>query len=110
MLRLDINSEQLLERVRTFSSTALENRQVASRLRELLPVRFMEMRRLHEQKERSVGHAERRALVDERFTKHLDELLEVSGSAYTARVEYETHVMLIQARQSLRGLTQRQNT
>ena len=90
---------------------SLESRQVAKRLGALLPARFQDLRRDHA---RAAKHrrnadgaasaaAERLALTDPRYLKYVEELTQVSGQAAEARVQYETHVMLFKARQTLGG-------
>ncbi len=101
MLHANYAQEQLNEKIRRFATTAMESRQVASRLRDLLPVRFNDIKRHHYMHRKSVGKAERFALTDQHFVAHVNELVEMSFDALQARVLYETHVMLVQARQSL---------
>lgn len=82
---------------------ALESRQLAKRLQELLPIRLKEIRN-DLRNGRKIGVAERHALVDQRFLDYITEMIEVSGHSMESKVQFETHRMLIKARQSLRGL------
>ncbi len=88
--------ERLHRLIRTYAGSAQEARQVARRLGDLLPLRLRDIRR------EKAGSAERHALVDPRYVAILEELNDVSGQALAARIQYETHTMLFQARQSLR--------
>jgi hypothetical protein len=83
-----------------FGRDAMAARQVARRLRDLLPARYFEIRR-GVRGERGAA-ADRLALTDERYLRSIDELVEVLARAREARIDYETHVMLYQARQTLR--------
>lgn len=90
--------------IRGFSAQALEARQVARRLGQLFPLRFKELKRDHTGRGNGPkgAAAERLALTDERYASQVDELADIHFQARAARVQYETHVMLYKARQSLR--------
>ncbi len=63
----------------------------------------MDLKREHASRRgRSGAPAERLALTDPRYLESIDELTEMNSRARLARIEYETHVMLYNARQSLR--------
>lgn len=96
-----ILSDRLTRLIGEFAKTAMESRQVARRLSDLLPARFQEIKREHAR--RQTGHAERMALTDPRYINALEELGEVSGQAIISRVQYETHSMLYKAQQTLRS-------
>ncbi len=101
-LNLSMLNERLTGLISRFASSAMEARQVARRLHGLLPSRFLDLKREHGRTSRSAGAAERLALADERYVGFIDELATMTGEAAAARVQYETHSMLFQARQSLR--------
>ncbi len=101
-MNLAIVNERLTRLISRFAAAALETRQVAKRLNGLLPSRFGELKREHARRTRSAGVAERLALTDPRYVAYLEELSSIAGGAAEARVQYETHSMLYQARQSLR--------
>lgn len=94
-------NERLSRLINEFAKTAMESRQVARRLTDLLPTRFQELRREHAR--RREGHAERLALTDPRYVRAIEELSEVNAEAIQSRIQYETHAMLFKARQSLRS-------
>ena len=85
-----------------YASEAMESRQVARRLADLLPSRLRRIRQDLSSPAKG-SQAERLALTDERYVEALDELGDVSGRSVLARIQYETHSMLFQARQSLRS-------
>ncbi len=95
--------DDLIRCIKSFAQSNLESRQVARRLRDLLQTRFAEIRQEHWQRLHHVARAERYALIDERYQQHISELVELTAQARLSRVQYETHLMLVQARQSLRA-------
>lgn len=94
-----ILNDRLTRLISEFAHQAMESRQVARRLEDLLPSRLAEIRRAHG---RRGGDGERVALTDPRYLEALEELGDISAQAVLARVQYETHSMLFKARQSLR--------
>ena len=94
-----ILNERLTRLISQFAAAAMESRQVARRLSGLLPSRFLELKREHA---RGGAGAERLALTDARYLAYVDELVTLTDRAVRARIEYETHAMLYQARQTLR--------
>ena len=88
--------------LRDYSREAIENRQVSRRLKDLLPRRLKEIHNRHRSADRTAGAAERLALTDSTYLKHIEEVSEVSKSAHEARIQYETHMMLFEARRTLR--------
>lgn len=94
--------ESLQEYVRVHGRNMLEHQQVAKRLKELLPGRLVTLKHRLRAGERTAAAAERRAFVDPRYTHHIDEYLKVLQESLAARIQYETHQMLMEARASLR--------
>ena len=94
--------DRLLQVLRDFSKDAIESRQVSRRLKDLLPRRLREIHSQHRTLARSSGAAERLALTDATYLAHLNEVTQVSEAAHEARVQYETHMMLFEARRTLR--------
>lgn len=80
-----------------------ELRQVAKRLDSLLPARFASVKNKYRQSGMKSSKSEFLALTDAEYMESLEEFLQVTGSAIEARVQYETHMMLFKARQSLRA-------
>jgi len=102
-LYLTIPHEQLVKIIQTQARLAIENRQVAQRLDRLLPSRLAATKR-GLTKGNSASTALRLALIDDDYIKHIEELAHLKGAAHHARIQYETHLMLIEARRSLRRL------
>ena len=103
-MNLRLPHERLSAAIGIFAGTAMETRQVAQRLRQLLPARLLELKRDHTRRSNAMGaKADRLALTDERYLSSVDELTEITARARTARIQYETHAMLYKARQSLRA-------
>lgn len=96
--------DRLLHCLREFATTATESKQVSRRLRDLLPLRYREILSRYRPQAQSVAAAERAALTDKAYLAHIDELISVASSFHEARVQYETHMMLFEARRSLRHL------
>lgn len=102
-INLKIDAERLSQAITRFGQAALEARQVARRLADVLPARFRDLRREHGGRHK-IAHAERMALTDPRYLQHLDELASLHAEARAARIQYETHMMLFEARRTLRPL------
>ena len=94
---------ELVARARDHGRESLEAGQVGRRLDSLLPQRLKELTAARRDGRRA-GQAERLALTDEAYRAYVDELVAIRASGRQARVEYETHIMLIEARRTLRAL------
>ncbi len=103
-----MNHEQLLRTIGRLADVARESRQVADRLRQLLPQQLLNRKRLHAKRGR-MGEAERLALVDADYIEHIEQLVAIRQDAWRARIEYETHLMLAHARQSLNAARRREH-
>ncbi|MGE0173838.1 MAG: hypothetical protein AB7T49_13660 [Oligoflexales bacterium] len=100
-LNIYVHQESLAHRIRHFGRLARESWQVAKRLNDLLPER---LRRLKYSQSADItrSKAERLALVDEYYHHSVQEYLNMYKNGVEARIQYETHLMLYQARCSLR--------
>ena len=96
----------LVERVQNFGRAALESGQVARRLDKLLPLRLRELATARRAGQRAAA-AERLALTEPAYAAVVKELVEVRTAGREARVQYETHLMLVEARRSLRAFARR---
>lgn len=94
--------DDLVRCIKSYAQSNLESRQVARRLRDLLQLRFSEIRREYWDRLHNVARAERYALIDERYQQYVEEIVSLTAQARQSRIQYETHLMLVQARQSLR--------
>jgi len=100
-----VTNDCLPRLIARYGEEAMNNRQVAKRLRALLPTRYLEIKRDHRQRGLPPSAADRQALIDPRYTDFIQELNAMTFAAHQARIEYETYSMLYKARQSLRYLT-----
>ena len=94
---------ELVARVRAHGQKSLAAGQVGRRLDSLLPKRLKELAAARRDGRRA-GQAERLALADTVYCGYIDELVTVRATGREARVQYETHLMLLEARRSLRAL------
>lgn len=97
-----LTDQRLHSLIGRYAAEAVDAKQISRRLRALLEARLKELIRAHAT---SAGctqaRAERLALVDPRYLNYVNELVLLSGQAARARIQYETHLMLHQARRSL---------
>ena len=104
------SKEELISLIKSFALQAIESRQAARRMLELLPVRFAELRYQHEKG--GLGRFKARSLrqtyMDERYLDYLDKMIDVRDHALKNRIQYETHMMLYDARQSLNVKSRRE--
>jgi len=99
-------SERLSALIQKYGLEALQARQVARRLGDLLTQRFHELKREHSR--RLPGSpGERAALTDARYQTYIDEYCHVAHQSLVSRIQYDTHMMLVRARQSMRRLPSR---
>ena len=109
MTFLPITAEELPITIKHHSRHTMDARQVWRRLESLLPQRLKKIRidlttaraELLTAKKRKERHA-LHATASMEYAKFINEIVEVANEARIARVNYETYVMLFQARQSLR--------
>jgi len=106
VMNLYMPEAELAELVRTHARTALDSRQVARRLSNLLKTRLDELQRAHRSAAGAAG-ARRQAAIDQAYLNFVQELLTVRNHSLTAKIQYETHLMLVEARRSLRALRRR---
>jgi len=87
--------------IRRFAALTIESRQVARRLVKLLPTRLRSIQKSFATT-MSAAKAMRYALTSKDYEDHLLEMNAISHQARLARIQYETHLMLISARRSMR--------
>ena len=104
MMDLKMPTDLLNRLITNFGNSTQENRQIAKRLNTLLPIRLKEIKQEHSETARSAALAERLALTDERYQDFILELNDIKSANHLARMQYETHLMLVDARSSLRAL------
>src|SRR5262245_38148310 len=101
-MNLSMDAERLSSLIQRFARGAQEARQVARRLADVLPSRFKDLKRDHAMRHKP-AIAERLALTDQRYLEFVNELTTLHAQAREARIQYETHMMLLEARRSLRA-------
>lgn len=101
--------EKLTRAIHSHAQEGLKARQVARRLEALLPVRLKDIERRFRQNQKNqidarapVAGAQRRALCDKAYLDFIQEYTDIHGDAIARRIQYETHLMLFEARRSLR--------
>ncbi len=92
--------DHLSEIIRRHGAKSRDQMQVAERLRELLPDALLAAKRALAPELRG-AEAERKALSDSSYLARIEEFVSLWGEAWEARIQFETHRMLLQARQSL---------
>lgn len=100
-MNVKIDNESLNQIVLESGSKCLQLKQVSQRLGKLLPDRLTEITRRF-RRFTSPGKAACRALADEAYVHHINELVDTKSAALAAHIHWETHRMLIDARKSLR--------
>ncbi len=87
-----VSKEKLVEKIVFYGSKNVESRQVASRLKKLLPKRIKTLRLSYRQ-DLPVGKANRQALLDQEYEKHILEYLDLREEANKNRIMWETYRM-----------------
>lgn len=100
-----IAHEKLVEIIRSESIAAREGMQVSRRSLELLP-KLLRLVIVEEFPSLKGAKAERHALTSKDYLNHIDNHVQTVGDSMRARVNFETHRMLYQARQSIRSANQ----
>ncbi len=98
-----MHPDQLMELIRRYAGRSRESLQVSERLKSLLPQVLAEAKR--ETRGRWKGaEAERHALNDPAYLEKVQEYVELHRNGLEARIQFETHRMLLQAWQSLNSM------
>jgi hypothetical protein len=103
-MRYTTPNEQLAAQISSFGAVALDHQQVAKRLATLLPTRLQEISEGFEKEGFRPVAAMRKALTSKDYESLLQEWNDIASAYRECRIQYETHLMLYQARQSLRKL------
>lgn len=106
-MNLRILHDQLVRKIQQFGADAREYRQVYRRLSQLLPDRLKSLASQHRSRGLGPSDSARAAFASAEFTNHIDEVVDFGASSMEARIQYETHMMLIDARRTLRALRQK---
>ncbi len=103
-LNLRMLHDQLVRQIHKFGVDARESWQVYKRLSHLLPDRMRAMTVALKKSGKTPAQCVRLACVSDELMEHINEIVEIGASSRQARIEYETHMMLIDARRTLRAV------
>ena len=91
-MEFSLNRNEMRRRVIEQGQAAIEARQVARRMRELLQARLQQLLSEH-RKQGSVAQARRKALTDPRYRDYIEQVVDVCSKAQAARIRHETYLM-----------------
>ena len=91
------NPDELAERARRHAQQSRQSLQVAARLAELFP---QVLKSIKKSASSRGAQADREALTHPDYLAKLDQYIAVLGEGLEARIQYETHRMMLQAWQS----------
>lgn len=103
-MKLYLHLDTLIQNIQRFGASARDHRQVQKRLQQLLPDRLDHLVGENRRSGLKPSVALRQALVSKDYLDLLDEMVQVGQESTESRIQYETHMMLFEARQSLRHL------
>lgn len=102
-MHLRMSHDKLMEALRRHGLSSREHQQVRRRLLSLLPNRLRDLKRQHQTAGISATAAERQALSDPQYLAAIEEYTQILQDGLTAQIQFETHMMLLDARRSLRA-------
>lgn len=94
-----ISKYKLIEKIISYGSSSAESRQIASRLKKLLPKRIKTLRQSY-LKKYPAGKATRQALLSEEYKKYIVEYLDLRENSDKNRVMWETYRMYYHAKKT----------
>lgn len=99
-----LHHTDLMDRITAAGRKAAESRQISRRLVELLPLRLRDIKSRYRRRydDWSATRAERLALSDAEYIGYVEEVALLKHQAISARIEYETLMLVFEARRSLR--------
>lgn len=100
-MNLLASQEELAKLARDSANKWLKLKQLSARLRDLKPYKLAALTRKFRRHE-TAQRAERLAYLDDGYQKYINEYVELNQDKERLKVDFETHRMLFQARQSLR--------
>lgn len=100
-MNLRVSNEVLVRKIRKDGASYFEYRRVGSRLQEMLVDRMRLLKQEYQRQHRKVGYSERCAYADSRYVAYVEELVSIKDKALASKIEFETHRMLYQARQTI---------
>ncbi len=102
-----MTDDRLIKIISTKGRLAVDLRQVNKRLKTLMPSHLNTVRKKYMESGLGARKAAFHALIDKVYLDFLEECIATASSARESYIQYETHLMLFQARRSLRGLQNR---
>ena len=105
-MNTQIPHEKLKALIKVSLKKTVESRQVSKRLSKLLPqlLSKVESGIIRSDKKQSKGSIARQALQSEEFQNYVQELIDMRHQTLLSRVQYESNLMLFQARQSQQSM------
>ncbi|MFW7381183.1 MAG: hypothetical protein ACOH5I_20375 [Oligoflexus sp.] len=100
-MNIKMPQEQLIRVIKQQGSHYRDAGQIARRMKDLLAEQLKNIKRQHHRNCKAAV-AERQALVDPEYQEAVDEYLHIFEQSLRSRIQFETHKMLFQARQSNR--------
>ena len=95
-------SRDMLSRlIKKFADHSYEARQVGRRLQQLMPTRLNHLKNTLSARAGKKARGERFALTSQEYLEHIEEVTDIRHQALSSRIQYETHLMLFNARQTL---------
>lgn len=93
---------ELADLISRAGGTLVTDRQLARRLKELLPERLKQIEREY-RRQHAPAKAQRLALNDRRYLDFLAQASDAQAAALESRITWETHRMLVEARRSIQA-------
>ena len=97
---LETSQDQLGHKISVLIRQSIDARQIAGRMKQLLPNRLNELRMQYLRSGKKSALAQRYAMMDEGYMTHVTQYLEVAERWRMAQVEWQTHLMLYELRRS----------
>lgn len=97
-----IPQEQLKAQLREHGKFLVEARQLTQRYKSLLKNDFDSLTEEQANKASKKGKLRLEKYAEDKFTISIDKYISILSQYLTAKIQYETHFMLLKARQSLR--------
>jgi hypothetical protein len=107
VVNVRIFHEQLVRLIQRYGAEAREQRQIYQRLSQLLPDRWRALVAAHRSRGLGPTDSARAAFASNDFINLVEEVVQFGASSLEARIQYETHMMLVDARRSLRAAGKR---
>lgn len=99
-MKLNLLQDILIQRIQEFGMLARDHRQVYKRLEQLLPDRLKALTDSRRRSGASASSSLREALVSKEYEEMIQEVVEMGHKSFYSRIQYETHMMLLDARRS----------